>query len=358
MPVTLVTVTEAQAGQRVDRWLKRHQPGLTQGRIERMCRKGELRIDGGRVRPSARVEAGQTIRIPPLPATSVGGGEDRARSGSQPDRSNRPLVSRQEARWVRSWVIYRDSHLIAVNKPPGLSAQGGTGQVRHLDGLSSALVAEGEPRPKLIHRLDSETSGVMLLAVTPRSAARLAAQFRSRRARKIYWAMVAGVPRPARGVIRFGLVKAVGAPGPDRMTCIHPDSVASTPGARHATTQYAVVESAGERMSWVLLRPVTGRTHQLRAHMAATGHPILGDRRYGKASHDVGPGAGSWSSGADGAPGDGLHLHARTIAFEHPDSGDWLRITADLPDSNRRTWDCLGWDPAAAPVDPFPEADA
>ena len=356
MAVSYVTVTEDQAGQRVDRWLRRLFPGLNQGLIERMCRKGELRVDGNRVKPSVRVEMGQTVRVPPV---RVGEGAQKA-AGISGLRNGRKLT-KAEMSLARSLVIYRDDHVIAVNKPPGLPSQGGSGLSRHLDRLSAAMVPGSENRPRLVHRLDSETSGVMLLSRSRLGASRLSEQFRTGRVRKIYWAIVAGFPRPEQGTIRFGLVKMKSQAGKGteswHMRCVVPDDVDSTPGARRATSQYHVVDSIGEELSWLVLRPITGRTHQLRAHLAEIGHPILGDRKYGRHGVRGGDhGDATVSSKSVNTPCKGLHLHARSISFEHPRTGESMQLVARLPEPLKKGWDWLGWTETMAPVDPFPSA--
>ncbi|MEM9846029.1 MAG: RluA family pseudouridine synthase, partial [Pseudomonadota bacterium] len=267
--VQLIEVTPDEGAQRLDRWLRRRFPHLPQGRIEKMCRKGEIRVDGTRVRANTRIEAGQNVRVPPLPEGSA----------TQPAPVARTVVSPEDAKWLQSCVLYRDDHLLAIDKPAGLAVQGGSGQRRHLDALSEALRFGCDEKPRLVHRLDKDTSGVLIMARTRQAAMDLTAAFRHRDTRKIYWAAVAGMPAPRTGTIRYGLVKAgghgKGGEG-EKMRCLHPDEVADTPGAKRATTDFTVMEAAGSRVSWVALVPVTGRTHQLRAHMAELGHPIIG----------------------------------------------------------------------------------
>ena len=341
-----IEVEEDAAEQRLDRWLKRMYPQITQARIEKMCRKGDLRVDKGRVKASTRLHEGQIVRVPPVP-----------------DADNRPeqiarAVSDADADMIRSCVIYRDDDLIVLNKPPGLPVQGGSGQFRHVDGLAEALKFGNESKPKLVHRLDKDTSGVLLLARNGRAAAGLSRAFRSRDARKVYWAAVAGCPSPRMGTIRYGLVKAAGH-GPhgagEKMTCIHPDRVDSVPGAKRATSDYGVIEPVGKRMAWVGLVPVTGRTHQLRAHMAEFGHPIIGDGKYGTNSQ-VNEGDG-WGAQLGGGISRKLHLHARSLTLAHPVTGAILHFTAPLPDHMAKTWDFLGFDVSSAPADPFEELE-
>lgn len=340
-----IEVAEDAADQRLDRWLRRMFPQLKQGQIEKLCRKGDLRVDKGRVKASTRLEPGQIVRVPPLPETPA------------PAEPARPAISEADAQMIRDCVIYRDDQVIALNKPPGLPVQGGSGQTRHIDGLSEALRFGGD-KPKLVHRLDKDTSGVLLLARTGRAAAALAKSFHSRTTRKIYWAIVAGVPSPALGTIRMGLVKAAGH-GPhgagEKMHPIHPDDVATTEGAKRATTDYAVIEALAKRAAWVALVPITGRTHQLRAHMAGIGHPVIGDGKYG-GSGQVNDGDG-WGAGMGGAISRNLHLHARSLSLPHPTSGATLHLTAPLPEHMARTWEILGFNPAEAPADPFEEQE-
>lgn len=342
----MLTVAEDEAEQRLDRWLRRRFPHLSQGRIERLCRKGELRLDGGRVKASARLAAGQQVRVPPLPEAGAGP-ERRA-----PTLAGR--ISEADAEMIRAAVIWRDAHLLVLDKPPGLAVQGGSGQSRHVDGLAPALRFDAPENPRLVHRLDKDTSGILLMARTRAMAAGLAAAFRARETRKIYWAAVAGVPAPRMGTVRFGLVKAPGhgASGEgEKMVCIHPDKVDATPDARHATTDYAVIEAAGRRAAWVALVPVTGRTHQLRTHMAALGHPIVGDGKYGGSGQEnLGDG---WGAQLGGEVSRKLHLHARSLSLTHPVTGARLHLSAPLPAHMARTWELFQWRPGDAPEDPF-----
>ena len=342
--VQTITIGPGDGDQRLDRWLKRQFPHLAQGRIEKMCRKGELRVDGGRVKSSHRLEAGAAVRIPPIP--------EPEEVSSRP----KPTVSGQDAEMIRGCVLYRDDHIIALNKPPGLPSQGGSKQTRHVDGLSEALMFGLDEKPRLVHRLDKDTSGVLLLARTRAVANRLSASFRARDTRKIYWAAVAGVPAPQMGTIRYGLVKAPGhgkGGEGEKMLCLHPNAVPETEGAKNATTDYAVLSALAKRAAWVALVPVTGRTHQLRAHMAELGHPIVGDGKYGGSGQEnLGDG---WGAQLGGEISRKLHLHARHLSLTHPVTGARLQITAPLPEHMKRTWETLGWTEGDVPVDPFAE---
>ncbi len=343
--VEIVTVGEGEGDQRLDRWLKRRVPHLAQGRIEKMCRKGEIRVDGGRVKASTRLEAGQSVRLPPMPDADTA-----------PALRPRQGVSEADAAMIRATVLYRDADMLVLNKPPGLAVQGGSGTTRHVDGLAEALIFDAEDKPRLVHRLDRDTSGVLVLGRTRAAAAALTTAFRDRATRKIYWAAVAGVPSPAMGTIRFGLVKAPGhgkGGEGEKMRCLHPRDIDTTPGAKRATTDYAVMDRLGSRVSWCALVPVTGRTHQLRAHMAELGHPVVGDGKYGGSGQEnLGDG---WGAMLGGELSKKLHLHARSLTIRHPSTGATMSFTAPLPPHMARTWETLGWSAADVPEDPFAE---
>jgi len=298
---------------RLDRWFKRHFPELTHGRLEKLLRTGQVRLDGKRAQASDRVQAGQTVRVPPL-------GEAPERGPAQtfaPGAEDEKLLQRA--------VLYRDDDLIALDKPAGLAVQGGTGTERHLDALLDALRFGSAERPRLVHRLDRDTSGVLLLARTRQAAAELTAAFRAKTTAKIYWAVTVGVPKPREGKVDLPLAKLPGRLG-ERVV---PDQEEGKP----AVTRYRVVSYAGGRLAWVALMPVTGRTHQLRAHCAALGTPILGDGKYGGAA-----------SRPEGVPEPRkLHLHARSITLPRPD-GSVLKVTAPLPPHMRDTFRFLGFE--------------
>jgi 23S rRNA pseudouridine955/2504/2580 synthase len=340
--VQQITVPSDDTGMRLDRWLKRLFPQMTQGMVEKACRKGEVRLDGKRAKASDRVEGGQTVRVPPLPDAPA------------PKAPATPGIPEADERMIRDAVLWKDEHIIALNKPPGLPSQGGSGQGnRHVDGLTEALKFGYKDRPVLVHRLDKDTSGVLLLARTPRVARRLGEAFRARTTRKIYWAIVAGVPSPAMGTIRYGLVKAGGRDS-EKMRCVLPRDIDATEGAKRATSDYALIERLGSRAAWVALVPITGRTHQLRAHMAEIGHPIVGDGKYGGSGQEnLGDG---WGAQLGGDISRKLHLHARRISFEHPITGKPVTIVAPLPEHMARSWKTLGWSENDAPDDPFEDA--
>ncbi|UWQ08285.1 RluA family pseudouridine synthase [Aliiroseovarius crassostreae] len=345
--VQKITIGPGEAEQRLDRWVKRLFPHVGQGRIEKGCRKGEFRVDGAKAKPSTRVGPGTEVRIPPLPVPEEGD----ARPAAKPKA--KPKVSDADAKMIQSCVIYRDDHILAINKPPGLPTQGGSKQKRHVDGLAEALKFDYEEKPRLVHRLDKDTSGVLLLARTQAAASGLTAAIRHKETRKIYWAVVAGVPVPYLGEIRFGLVKAGGGGSGqgEKMHAVHPRDMSSTPGAKRAHTLYATLFRVASRAAWVAMEPITGRTHQLRAHMAEIGHPIIGDGKYGGSGQEnLGDG---WGAMMGGVISKKLHLHARSMSFQHPVTKKPVTVTADLPDHMAQTFDTLGWTPDLAADDPF-----
>lgn len=318
--VQLLSVTDSDADIRLDRWFRRHFPGLKHGRLEKLLRTGQIRVDGGRAKASTRLAPGQTVRVPPL-------GEGADAAGQIENASVR--ISPQDRDWIRSLVIYEDEEVIGLNKPPGIAVQGGTKVARHIDGLLDALAGEGEERPRLVHRLDRDTSGVLLIARRARSAAVLGDAFKGRDAKKTYWALVAGVPRLARGTIDMPIGKRTGPDGREKVAHGGGD-------AKSAITDYEIVDSAARRVAWLAMMPRTGRTHQLRVHCAEMGTPIVGDGKYGgQAAH------------LEGVPGGNrLQLHARSIELPHP-AGGMLRVTAELPASMAETWRFFEFDPDA-----------
>jgi 23S rRNA pseudouridine955/2504/2580 synthase len=317
--VSNIAVTDDEAGIRLDRWFRRHYADLGHGRLEKLLRTGQVRVDGGRSKGSTRLEAGQIIRVPPISA-EVGAAQARKRQAHKVSDS-------REAEQLKKLVIHLDEDVLVLNKPPGLAVQGGTGLKRHLDGMLDALRFDQKDRPKLVHRLDRDTSGVLVLGRNDFAAAKLAAAFRDRTARKIYWALVVGVPRPRKGKITSRVIK--------KSAASEQGEKAGTEGKR-GLTEYEVLESAGNEIAWLALYPHTGRTHQLRIHCAELGTPILGDGKYG--------GRGAFLEGFPEAKK--LHLHARSIEIPHPRGGK-LRLQAPLPPAMAATWRFFGLDAKA-----------
>ena len=320
--VLTIPVKPDEDGVRVDRWFKRRFPHLSQGQIQKLLRTGQIRVDGARAKADTRLAAGDQVRVPPLP------------EAGEREQAGRPSLPPQDIAFAKSLVLYEDDEVLALNKPAGLAVQGGTKTTRHIDRLLSAW-GEGLERPRLVHRLDRDTSGVLLLGKTPGAAAKLAGAFARRRAKKTYWAIVIGNPKPDEGVIELHLAKrGVG----DREMVVPADP--KEPDAEPAETEYLTVSRAGPRAAWMALRPHTGRTHQLRAHMKAIGHPILGDPKYGdEASRELSEGLK-------------LQLHARRVDLEHPSHGR-LVVEAPLSREMIEGFERFGFDEHEAEAEPF-----
>lgn len=307
-----------QAEMRLDRFLRRHRPGLTQGAIEKLCRTGQIRVDGKRVEASARLIAGQSVRIPPLPDPAA------------PKPRQTVAVDAYEVKELIARILYRDADVLVIDKPAGLATQGGKGIAKHLDGMLDVLRFDAQDRPRLVHRLDRDTSGVLVLARTAFAAGKLAAAFRGRDMEKTYWAIVVGLPVPLEGQIDLPLARIGGSQGARTRPADR-----DAEGAARAITDYRTIDNAGRKFSWLELQPLTGRTHQLRAHCAALGTPILGDAPYGE----------------DRAYAEGfarqLHLHARHLVLPHPRGGT-ITVEADLPGHMKASFATLGFHADAA----------
>jgi len=326
--VQTLIVEPDEADMRLDRFLTARFPQLAFTHIQRIVRKGELRVDGGRVKPNDRLKAGQSVRIPPLKLTEA-----------RPT-GRTPRQDEDDAAYLRSLVLYEDKDLMVLNKPMGLAVQGGSGTHRHVDGMLEALRDRDGQKPRLVHRLDKDTAGCLVIAKTRLAAATLGKSFRSRVTRKVYWALVAGVPRVKQGRISTYIAKEEDPDGESRMgVAQHGDD-----GASHAVTYYALVENSAQKVSWVSLKPVTGRTHQLRVHTAHMGHPIVGDPKYFNVENWELPGGIQKK----------LHLLARRIVIPHPRDGRPIDVTAPLPPHMAQTWNLLGFD--ASRYDPIVES--
>lgn len=317
--VSHIEVVRGDDGERIDRWFKRHYPSLARGRLEKLLRTGQVRVDGARAKTSTRLEAGQVVRVPPFGA---------ATDVTEDEAQEKPALSRKDAAFVRSLVIHKDESILVLNKPCGLAVQGGTRTERHLDGMLEALTFDAAEKPRLVHRLDRDTSGVLVLARTAAAAAKLGRSFKERDTRKIYWALTVGAPRPDRGTIRMHLAKQAGKKG-ERVTGVsaHADE------AQFSETHFATVARAGQKLAWLVFMPVTGRTHQIRVHAAeALQCPVVGDGKYGGAAAHPG-----------GEISTSLHLHARSLDVAHPDGGRFS-ILAPLPPHMEKSWQLLGLD--------------
>ena len=298
--VQTLTVAEKDDGLRLDRWFKAHFPGLSHVRLEKLLRTGQVRVNGGRVKASRRIEAGETIRIPPIEAAPA-------------PTAAAPPPRKDAAAFLRKITLFEDEHLLALNKPFGLAVQGGTKTREHVDGMLAALEKDGE-RPRLVHRLDADTGGLLIIAKTRRAAAALAKSFQGRGVEKTYWALCAGAPQHREGTINLPIAKKMVWTRDGQREQMTP---AGDEEAKSAITDFMTLDGAGP-VSFLALKPVTGRTHQLRVHCAAIGAPIVGDRKYG------GPRAR-----VEGA-GEGLHLFCRSMSFPHPATGELMTLTAPL----------------------------
>jgi 23S rRNA pseudouridine955/2504/2580 synthase len=324
--VQTVTVTADENNMRVDRFLEARFPGLSFSHIQRIVRKGELRVDGKRVDSKDRLEEGQSVRIPPLKLDAP------KAIGTLSEAAQKTLAA------LKEMTLYEDDDVLVLNKPAGLAVQGGSGTTRHIDQMLEVMRDAKGQKPRLVHRIDKETSGCLLIAKTRFAATHLTGAFRSRSARKIYWALVPGVPKPKQGRISTFLAKEEGEDDTIMRIAQHGDE-----GASHAVTYYAVVETAGNKLTWVSLKPVTGRTHQLRAHMAHIGHPIIGDPKYFNIEN--------WQ--LPGGLQNRLHLLARRIVIPHP-RGGVIDASAPLPPHMQQSWNLLGLD--ATRFDPIENA--
>jgi 23S rRNA pseudouridine955/2504/2580 synthase len=321
---------------RVDRWFKRHYPALSHIKLEKLLRKGEVRVDGKRAKASDRLSTGQTLRLPPQLETIH---SEAAEKRTKPQTTN-PQISGNLRKSLEDTVIYMDSSVIVINKPSGLATQGGSGLTQHVDGMLDSLQFEKKQRPKLVHRLDRDTSGVLVIARTTSVAANLSDSLAKRDAQKIYWALVKGVPKQKRGTIKLSLAKEGGHGPHGRDERVVAKDTADK-SAQYALTDYVVIDQVGEEYAWVAAKPLTGRTHQIRVHLASLGTPIVGDFKYGGAD-----------ARGKGGVADRLHLHARSIDIEHPGEGR-LQVTAPLTSHMEKSWKFLGFDENDA-RNPFP----
>jgi 23S rRNA pseudouridine955/2504/2580 synthase len=319
-PVETIEVKRDESGIRLDRWFHAHFPTVGYGYLQKLLRSGQVRVDSKRVHANARLEAGQQVRVPAV-----------VRLPAKPSPSMVPPLglSKGDRDFIERMILFEDEVVMVLNKPFGIAVQGGTGTKRHIDGLLAGMVDRFGDRPRLVHRLDRDTTGVLLVAKTREAAARLGRIFQTRSAAKTYWALVKGVPKPPQGKIEAALVKAAGPDG-DRVRKAQPGEQEK---AMHATTHYSVIDRVAHKASWLSLKPVTGRQHQLRAHMAMIGNPIVGDNKYEGENVLV-------DSGIEVK----LHLHARRLVIPHPAGAATIDVTAPLPDHMRKTWELLGLD--------------
>lgn len=352
MSVESLVVGTEEDGMRLDRWFKRRLPALSSAHLNKIVRTGQVRVDGGRAKVSTRLGHGQTVRVPPLHLDLAAPAVRRPPAQSEDDR-----------RTLKDMILFEDRDLIVLNKPYGLAVQGGSGTLRHVDGMLQALEDDNGNRPLLVHRLDKDTSGVLLVARNRKSAADLGHIFRSRQAHKIYWALVEGVPKPSQGRISLFMAKGEGmgerrgpVSGGTSRAALEKMRIAKhgDEDAQHSVTFYSVVDKVAPRLAWLSMKPITGRTHQLRAHAEAIGHPMVGDSKY--------------TGGLESKPRrmdplraipsdveDKLHLVARRLILPNP-SGGTLDVTAPIPPHMQKSWDLFGFDGASRdPIDDAPD---
>jgi 23S rRNA pseudouridine955/2504/2580 synthase len=322
-PVETIKVRKDEDGLRLDRWFKIHFPDVGYTYLQKLLRSGQVRVNSKRVEAKQRLEAGQKVRVPAVV-------RQPAKQKTGVDVAQTETASKADRDLIEGMILYEDDHVLVLNKPFGLAVQGGTGTKRHIDGILAGMADRFGDRPRLVHRLDRDTTGVLLIAKHRDAAAKLGRVFQTRSAAKTYWALVKGVPKPPQGKVAAALVKASGPEG-DRVRKAEPGEQDK---AMHATTHYSVIDRVAHKAAWVSLKPVTGRQHQLRAHMALIGHPIVGDNKYGAADVLV-------DSGIDTK----LHLHARRLVLPHPFvPGTKIDVTAPLPPHMLKSWDMLGLD--------------
>ena len=353
--VQTLTVSDDEANMRLDRWFKLHFPALGLSHLNKIVRKGEVRVDGKRAEGATRLTPGAKIRVPPLNLDDVASPAVRKSSASPED-----------ARFLKSITLFEDAHLLVLNKPWGLPVQGGPGAKRHIDGMLEALTDAKGQRPRLVHRIDRDTSGVLLIAKTRLMAADLGEAFRARQTKKVYWSVVSGVPKPSQGRISLYLKKGAGMTG-DR--AVDQKRGASTRAkaelekvrvakhgeedAQHSVTFYTIVDKVAPRLAWLSMRPITGRTHQLRAHAEAIGHPIIGDPKYRLDIADNDPRKSDPFRALPSGISNKLHLLARRLILPHPRGGT-LDVSAPLPEHMQQTFDLFGFD--AKQYDPIDDA--
>ncbi len=298
-------------GQRLDRWLKKNVEEMSFVMVQKLIRTGQIRLDGKRVKPDTRLVAGQELRLPPM--------------DERPEKTDGYRLRDEDAEMIIKSVLYDDGDVLAINKPAGIATQGGMNIERHIDGMLEALITKDGIKPRLVHRLDKETSGVLLLARSADIARKLGRMFQSREMKKIYWAITAPAPMDMEGEIKAPLIKGTEGSNKDKMLVDEKEG-------QKAFTNFEVMEVAGRKAAFVAFMPKTGRTHQIRVHAAYAGFPLLGDSKYGEKAAIEGPGITQR-----------LHLHARSLEFMHPVTRKKLKLTAPLPPDMAKSWDALGF---------------
>ncbi|MDY4885703.1 MAG: RluA family pseudouridine synthase [Alphaproteobacteria bacterium] len=291
--VTFVKIKPEDDGIRLNRWFLKEYPSLTLGRLQKLLRTKQIKVDGKKAEANTRLSAGQELRLPPL---------DNEKAIKNPD-----VVSKSDTDFIQSMIIFKDDNIIVLNKPSGLAVQGGTNTDRHIDGMLEALKFENSEKPKLVHRIDKDTSGVLVLARNRRYAELLTKAFREHMLQKTYLVLAIGNLKNPEGEIKIALDK-VG------------EKMEPSDEGKKAVTRFKVLDTAGEKFTLLTAEPLTGRTHQIRAHMECAGCPILGDNKYFGQSRKRFPELSSK-----------LHLHAYKIDLS-PVYNKKLVVKAPLPD--------------------------
>lgn len=310
-----ITVAPDDDGQRLDRWFKKHVGGMPWVLAQKLMRKGQIRVDGKRVKPDMRLVAGQEVRIPPFKPGVTSAAAFREHPG--------------DADYIRNMVLYDNGDICVLNKPYGIAVQGGNRIDRHIDGLLEHLKDKNGVRPRLVHRLDRDTSGVLITARALKTVAALGRLLAGRDIRKEYWALVSPVPEMEKGIVTAPLAKGTGLMKDKILVKDREED------GQSAITIYRTLEHAGKQAAFVAFWPRTGRTHQIRVHAAHIGCPILGDEKYGAKAEDF----------ADLGLAKRLHLHARRVVFRNPNGKGAVDVIAPLPSDLRASWQTLGFDP-------------
>ncbi|WP_330169033.1 RluA family pseudouridine synthase [Bartonella grahamii] len=321
--VEIKKVEADENGMRLDRWFKVHYPGLGFGALQKLLRSGQIRVDGGRVKADTRLCMGQAVRIPPIPINNK----------ENLSITHKTLRGQDDGTVLKKMLLYEDQKVFVFNKPAGLAVQGGSGLTRHMDSMLEVWRNKKGEKPRLVHRLDRETSGVLIVARSRGAAQSLTAAFRARETKKTYWALVRGVPKKKQDKISTWMVKEMTAQGDKMRVCEHGE-----PDSHHAVSYYRVLDTRGRALSWLEMEPYTGRTHQLRVHAAHMDHPIIGDTKYFFSDSN-------WT--LPGGIQNRLHLHARRIRIPHP-SGGILDIVAPLPPHMVQSFNLLSFNESDA----------
>ncbi len=312
--VTTRVIQEDEATLRLDRWLRQSYPNLTQGQIEKLLRTGQIRVDGKRVEGKTRLEAWQSVRLPPLVTSTP----------PTPDGLRRQLPSPTRIKKLRDLIIYEDDDIVAINKPAGMAVQGGTGIKKSLDDeLLAFALSDSDEIPRLVHRLDRETTGILLIARNAFAARALTASFRLRTTSKYYLALTSGVPEAPSGIVQAPLLKRS-----DGRVMPHE-------AGQDAHSDFWVIDHAHHKAAALLLQPRTGRTHQLRVHCELLNCPILGDSiYYDEKSVEL----------AYELEVTTLMLHAWRLQLPHPRHGRKpLNLTAPLSIEQQAAWKEFGF---------------